>query len=137
MATGNAITKVLKGELSLEVENEKVTINVFRALKDPPKSESCCEIITVDMSIIQKNPFKTTKHPKEPDKAWKVNPEPIIAKSEEFQKSEHHERATSYNCKGRVPKFKNFRNESSKPWPSPLHYVDLSGMLEEKFCATH
>ena len=47
LATRNAIINVPKGKLSMEVENAKVTFNVFRALKDPPKSKSCCEIITV------------------------------------------------------------------------------------------
>ena len=47
--------------MSLEVENEKVTFNVFR-----------------------ENLLKATEHPKELEKAWKVYPEPIIVESETF-----------------------------------------------------
>ena len=66
---GNIVINLLKGELSLEVENKKINFNVFRTLKEPPKSESYCKIITVDTSVIEKNMLKTTKHLKELDKA--------------------------------------------------------------------
>ena len=102
----------------MKVENEKVNFHVFRALKDPLKFESCCEIITVDISVIEKNPLKATEHPKEPDKAWKVYPEPIIAEGGEFREFEHYERTASYNYKERMLKFKNLKNAFSKPWPS-------------------
>ena len=69
LAIGNAVINVPKGELSLEVENEKAIFDVFRALKDPSKSKSCYEIITVATSVIGKNPLKVIEHPKEPNKA--------------------------------------------------------------------
>ena len=137
LATGNAVINVPIGELSLEVENEKVTFNIFRALDEPSKFESCCEIVTVDTSVVEKNPLKVIEHPKELDKSWMVYPEPIIVEGEEFQESKHYERAALYNCKGRMPKFKNLRNESSEPWPFPLHCVDMSRVLEEKCYAIH
>ena len=54
---------VSKRELSLQVENKKVTFNVFQVLKDPPVFESCCQRNTMDKSAIKKNLMKATKHP--------------------------------------------------------------------------
>ena len=59
---GKAIINVLKKELSLEVENKKVTFNVLRALKEPPQFESYCEIVTVDKSVTEKNLLKATEY---------------------------------------------------------------------------
>ena len=63
LATGNAIINVPKGELSLQVENEKVIFNVFQALKDP-SLESCHKIDTMDMSLTKESQVKITEHPK-------------------------------------------------------------------------
>ena len=70
---------VRKREISLEVENEKVTFNMFKALKDQSKSQYCCQIDTVDKSVTKKSSTKVTKHRKQPDKAYKILLEPINA----------------------------------------------------------
>ena len=109
LATGNAIINVSKRELSLEVENEKVTFTVFKALKDPLESKACCQIATLDKSVTEKNLVKAIEYPKEPDKASKVHSKPPNADSEEFKEFEHHKEGGLHYYKGRMPKFKNLR----------------------------
>ena len=41
LATGRAMIDVKKGELSLRVQEEEVTFNVFNAIKHPHDTESC------------------------------------------------------------------------------------------------
>ena len=71
-AMENAVISVPKGELSLKVENEKVTFNIFKALKDPLEPKACCQIVTVDKSVTEKNMVKAIEYLKEPEKASKV-----------------------------------------------------------------
>ena len=50
----NDVINVPKRELSLEIENEKVSFKVFKALKDPSEPETCCQIVTMDKSATEK-----------------------------------------------------------------------------------
>ncbi|XP_024028695.1 uncharacterized protein LOC112093784 [Morus notabilis] len=61
LVTGNAVINVLKGELSLEVENEKVTFNVFSLLKGPRESETCCRMDNIKKTMCEKNSVKVPK----------------------------------------------------------------------------
>lgn len=89
------------------MEDEKVTFNVFKALKEPPTSKSYCRIDTMDNSVIEDDPIKATKHPKELDKACTVHLNRTNVEIEEFGEHKHHMTATSHCCQGRMIKFKS------------------------------
>ena len=72
LSYGECCDQCIKMRAEFASGNKKVTFNVFQALKDPPESESYCQRNTVDKSAIKKNPMKATKHPSEPEKAYKV-----------------------------------------------------------------
>ena len=63
---------------------------MFKALKDPSKSQYCYQIDTMDKSVTEKILIKVTKHPKKLDKAYKIHPEPINTKNIDFVASKHH-----------------------------------------------
>ena len=129
LTTGNAIINVPKGELSLQVENEKVTFNVFQALKDP-SPESCHKIDTMDMSPTEESQVKTTEHPKELEKPCVIHLKSAKTKVGEHEESKNHVGATFQHYQGRMPKHKRVRKGPFRLWPSQLCY--MSGKKEEE-----
>lgn len=116
---------MLKGELSLQVDNEKVTFSMFKAPKDAP--ESSYQIDLVDTSATEKISVKVTKHPDEPDKFCKAQLKPLNAK--------RHSGTPSENGRGRMLKLDDLRNEPPGSRPTQLHHDDMSGIsraIEEK-----
>jgi hypothetical protein len=48
LATGRTLIDVQKGELTMRVQDQNVTFNVFRAMKFPTEDEECFSVETVD-----------------------------------------------------------------------------------------
>ena len=48
LATGRTLIDVQKGELTMRVQDEQVTFNVFRAMRLPDESEECSVISVID-----------------------------------------------------------------------------------------
>ncbi|EXB65592.1 hypothetical protein L484_025858 [Morus notabilis] len=114
LATGNVVINVLKGELSLEVENEKVTFNVFSPLKGPQESETCCPMDNIKKTMCEKNSVQVPKQFKRQDKACGIPP-----KKEPDKVSNENVAITSQYRQGRMPKFEDPKKEFSDPWLSP------------------
>lgn len=83
-----------KGDLS-QVEDENVTFNVLKALKDPPAPKSCHQIDIMNKRIFE-DPIKITKHPKEQDKVGAIHLKPTNTKAMKLMELNHHFGATSH-----------------------------------------
>ena len=53
LATGRALIDVQKGELTMRVQNEQVTFNVFKAIKFPSEVDCCFRLDTIDQLVTQ------------------------------------------------------------------------------------
>ena len=54
LATGRALIDVHNGELTMRVQDEKVTFNVFQAMKFPNEVEECSALSLVDSLVSEK-----------------------------------------------------------------------------------
>ena len=54
LATGRALIDVHNGELTMRVQDEKVTFNVFQAMKFPNEVEECSAMSLVDSLVSEK-----------------------------------------------------------------------------------
>ncbi|MCF7184091.1 hypothetical protein, partial [Corynebacterium parakroppenstedtii] len=63
LATGRTVIDVQKGELTMKVQDQEVTFNVFKAMKFPSeeKEEECFRIDVVDSIIHDTNTVPTDK----------------------------------------------------------------------------
>ncbi|PON81080.1 hypothetical protein TorRG33x02_231110 [Trema orientale] len=84
LATGRALIDVQRGELCLRVQDEKVTFNVFKAIKYPCESDDCFRVDAMDKIIVES--FKS-EHSKEPLEACIVHFKFSKAKTTEFASS--------------------------------------------------
>ena len=51
LATGRTLIDVQRGELTMRVNDQEVTFNVFRSMKYPNTPEDCFQISTIDKSV--------------------------------------------------------------------------------------
>ena len=51
LATGRALIDVQKGELKLRVQDDKVTFNVFKAMRHPTESDACFLVETIEAIV--------------------------------------------------------------------------------------
>ena len=65
LATGRTLIDVQKGELTMRVQDEQVTFNVFKALKFPSEADCCFKIDIVDQQAEQTFEISHTKDPLE------------------------------------------------------------------------
>ena len=54
LATGNTLIDVLKGELTMQVNDHQVTFNVLNVMTSPDEVEDCNLISVVDLVVIEK-----------------------------------------------------------------------------------
>ncbi|XP_024032153.1 uncharacterized protein LOC112094723 [Morus notabilis] len=113
LATRNVVINVSKGELSLEVKNEKVTFNAFSPLKGPQGSETCCRMDNIKKTLCEKNSVKAPKQFKRQDKACEIPP-----KKEPDKASNGNVVIASQYYQGRMSKFEDPENEFPNPWLS-------------------
>ena len=70
MATGRTLIDVQKGELTMRVQDQEVTFNVFKAMKFPTEPDDCFAINMVDDLVSEM--FAQT-HPIDPLEASIIN----------------------------------------------------------------
>ena len=71
LATGRALIDIQEGKLELQVQEEKVTFNIFEATKFPTEADSCFRVEVIKDSVataFQVNSFTT------PLEAYLMNP---------------------------------------------------------------
>ncbi|XP_022873012.1 uncharacterized protein LOC111391965 [Olea europaea var. sylvestris] len=86
-ATGRALTDVQKGQLILRLDEEELTINVFRAFRFQNEPDSCMQI-----DIITKVVSETFKlnYPQDPLEACLVHSQELPSKKEEAEEYAHY-----------------------------------------------
>ena len=65
LSTRRTLIDVQKGELTMRVQDEQVTFNVFKALKFPSEADYCFKIDTVDQQVEQVFEISHTRDPLE------------------------------------------------------------------------
>ena len=65
LATGRTLIDVQKGELTMRVQNEEVTFNVFKAMKFPSDFEDCFRIDLIDKVVDEAYGNTTIRDPLE------------------------------------------------------------------------
>ncbi|XP_022875808.1 uncharacterized protein LOC111394287 [Olea europaea var. sylvestris] len=127
LATGRALIDVQKGQLILRLNEEELTINVFRAFRFQSEPDSCMQIDVIKEVVSET--FKLD-HPQDPLEACLVHSQDLPSEKEEAEEYARYLAAI-------LPFFKQSRLELSERPTTPLPSIQQAPTLELKQLPTH
>ncbi|XP_022850853.1 uncharacterized protein LOC111372695 [Olea europaea var. sylvestris] len=127
LATGRALIDVQKGQLILRLNEEELTINVFRAFRFQSEPDSCMQIDVIKEAVLET--FKLD-HPQDPLEACLVHCQDLPSDKEEAEECARYLAAIP-------PFFKQPRLELGERPTTPLPSIQQAPTLELKQLPTH
>ncbi|KAM6546008.1 hypothetical protein CsatB_026744 [Cannabis sativa] len=136
LATGRTLIDVQKGELTMPVNDQQVTFNVFNAMRFPDEIEECSRISVIDSIVAEKFHKEASKEEKmissleelealsedeETKVTWVESKQPFTKSRRPFESLELSEN----NFKPPKPSIQEPPELELKPLPSHLKYVYL------------
>ncbi|XP_060960806.1 uncharacterized protein LOC133031340 [Cannabis sativa] len=136
LATGRTLIDVQKGELTMRVNDQQVTFNVFNAMRFPDEIEECSRISVIDSIVAEKFHKEASKEEKmissleelealsedeETKVTWVESKQPFTKSRRPFESLELSEN----NFKPPKPSIQEPPELELKPLPSHLKYVYL------------
>jgi hypothetical protein len=135
LATGRTLIDVQKGELTMRVQDQEVTFNVFKAMKFPREGEECFRVDVIDnvlenniIDIIKEDPLemilisdKNSDHPAAEESAQLLDSVPKLGQVRaKFESLDYTEKSNSVKTSLEVPPVLDL-----KPLPNHLRYAYL------------